>query len=52
VIGYDDTARAMMIVDRAGIDITQKAIWRDRADVRANSGDPEFRKWLARRERA
>jgi hypothetical protein len=52
VIGYDDTARAMMIVDRAGIDITSKAIWRDRADVRASSGDAEFRRWLARRERA
>lgn len=52
VIGYDDTARAMMIVDRAGIDITSKAIWSDRADVRAYSRDPEFRRWLARRERA
>jgi hypothetical protein len=42
----------MMIVDRAGIDITQKAIWLDRADVRASSGDPEFRKWLRQREGA
>jgi hypothetical protein len=52
VIGYDDTARAMMIVDRAGVDITSKAIWRDRADVRKNSEVPEFARWLRQRERA
>lgn len=51
VIGYDDTARAMMIIDRAGIDITSKAIWNDRAMVRSNSGDAEFRRWLVRHER-
>jgi hypothetical protein len=50
VIGYDDTAWAMMIIDRAGIDITAKAIWRDRADVRDYSEVPEFRRWLRRRE--
>ena len=52
VIGKTDAARAMQIVAHAGIDITRKAIWRDRLTIADGAGyNPEetaaLRAWLA-----
>ena len=52
VIGPMHAASAMRIVDRAGIDITAKAIWQDRDRILAQLRNPGLRAWIIRRERA
>jgi len=47
VIGESEAARALQICDEAGIDITQKAIWRDREEIMKGLKDAGLRKWLA-----
>lgn len=50
VIEEDDAVRPMQLVDEAGIDITAKAIWADRAQLSTDLEDPQLQEWL--RERA
>jgi 2-methylisocitrate lyase-like PEP mutase family enzyme len=50
VINEQETARAMKICDEAGIDITRKAIWRDRQKVISGLKDAELRKWLEQKK--
>jgi len=50
VIGATEAARAMRIVDAAGIDITRRAIWRDRHMISQSAKLPGFQSWLAQRE--
>ncbi len=49
VILAPETARAMQIIDGAGIDITRRAIWRDRSEVLRQLPDGELKSWLAAR---
>lgn len=49
VINEPEAAQAMMLCDRAGIDITHKAIWADRNEILANVTDPEVKAWLQRK---
>ena len=46
-----DVATAMRLVDDIGIDITGKAIWRDRHDIASRVSDPELRDWIEQKER-
>ncbi len=46
VINEPEAAQAMMLCDRAGIDITHKAIWGDRNEILPNVTDPEVKSWL------
>lgn len=46
VIGEEEAARAMRICEEAGIDVRQKAIWRDREKIAAGLGDGEMKRWL------
>jgi len=41
-----DAARAMKVVDEAGIDIARKAIWADRDQILAGIDEPELATWL------
>ena len=41
-----EAALAMKICDEAGIDITQKAIWRDRKDILKELEDEDLTNWL------
>ncbi|HEY2956329.1 MAG TPA: hypothetical protein VGK89_13910 [Candidatus Eisenbacteria bacterium] len=50
VIREADAARAMRLIDQAGLDITRKAIWRDRATILGNLATGPLRDWL--RDRA
>lgn len=50
IIDEDITVRAMQIVDKAGIDITRKAIWRDREMLGAGVEDRALADWLIERE--
>lgn len=50
IIDEDITVRAMQIVDKAGIDITRKAIWSERAMLRNGVEDPALADWLIERE--
>lgn len=49
-IGYEDAVRAMKICDEAGIDITRKAIWRDRTRLLAGARPGEFKTWLEQKK--
>ncbi|MGD2252276.1 MAG: hypothetical protein PVF70_05095 [Anaerolineales bacterium] len=49
VIGYDDAARAMQLVDDAGIDITTRAIWEDRDAVAEGVTDSALADWIRAR---
>lgn len=49
VINERDAVRGMQIVDGAGIDITRKAIWADRATVRKALPASALRTWLDNR---
>lgn len=51
VIKEEETARAMKICDKAGIDITRKAIWHDRDTILKGVKDANLRKWLQERVR-
>ncbi len=46
VINEQETARAMRICDEAGIDITRKAIWKDRQRIISGLKDAELKTWL------
>ena len=46
VINEYETAKAMKICDEAGIDITKKAIWRDRNKIIDGLTDEQLKKWL------
>jgi hypothetical protein len=50
LISYDDTAQAMQIIEDAGIDITNKRIWRDRKEILENLDNDEIKNWLLNRE--
>ncbi|MFC1844243.1 HEAT repeat domain-containing protein [Thermodesulfobacteriota bacterium] len=41
-----EAAKAMKICDEAGIDVTRKAIWRDRQRILSELKDEELKKWL------
>lgn len=45
-IREEEAARAMQICDRAGIDITRKAIWRDRQRILSGLEDSDLKTWL------
>jgi hypothetical protein len=49
VIKEDEAARAMKLVDEAGIDITQKAIWWDRYQILEGLYDEALINWLQQR---
>jgi hypothetical protein len=49
-IDEDETARAMFLVDEAGIDITNKAIWQDRNRVANGVLDTSLAEWIRGRE--
>jgi hypothetical protein len=50
VINEQETARAMKICDEAGIDITRKAIWRDRQKIISGLEDAELKAWLEQKK--
>ncbi len=50
VIDEDDAARAMQLVDDAGIDITTKAIWNDRDQITEGVEEPALAEWIRERE--
>ncbi|MGD8815267.1 MAG: hypothetical protein PVI78_12415, partial [Anaerolineales bacterium] len=50
VIGYEDAARAMQLVDDAGIDITSLAIWEDRDAIAEGVEDTALADWIRARE--
>jgi len=41
----------MRIIDDAGLDITKKAIWKDRELLLKNVKDPRLKEWLTKRRR-
>ena len=49
VIEENEAAQAMKLVDEAGIDITQKAIWRDRDLILQGLKDGTLKDWLQQR---
>jgi hypothetical protein len=50
VINEQETARAMKICDEAGIDITTKAIWRDRQRVISGLKEGDLKAWLEQKK--
>lgn len=46
VIDQQDAARAMMISEKASIDITKRAIWRDRLSILSALPQGDLRTWL------
>jgi hypothetical protein len=50
VINEEETARAMKLCDQAGIDLTRKAIWRDRHRVLSGLGEGPLKAWLAQQQ--
>ena len=48
-IDETDTALAMRLVDEAGINIKEKAIWRDRELIGRGVSNPELRGWMERK---
>jgi hypothetical protein len=50
VINEQETARAMRICDEAGIDITRKAIWRDRQRVISGLKEGDLKAWLQQKK--
>lgn len=49
VLGAAVAARAMQIVEEAGVDITRKAIWADRDRVAKELNEGELKRWLMQR---
>jgi len=49
VINEEETVRAMKICDEAGIDITKKAIWKDRLQIISRLRNSDLKAWLANR---
>jgi len=52
VINEQETALAMKICDEAGIDITRKAIWRDRQRIIVGLENGGLKTWLEQRKKA
>jgi hypothetical protein len=52
LIDESSAARALYVLDRAGIDITRKAIWRDRQTIAAGLENPLLADWLERKAQA
>ncbi len=50
IIKQYEAAQAMKICDEAGIDITQKAVWQDRATILEGLEDAELKTWLEARQ--
>ena len=50
VINEQETATAMRICDEAGIDITRKAIWRDRQQIISGLKDGDLKTWLEQKK--
>ncbi len=50
VINEQETARAMKICDEAGIDITRKAIWRDKRRIISGLKDAGMKAWLEQKK--
>jgi hypothetical protein len=48
-IQESDAALAMKLVDEAGIDVSRKAIWRDRPAILGGVIDPAVKSWLEKR---
>lgn len=46
IIKQYETARALKICDEAGIDITRKAVWQDRATILEGLEDADLKAWL------
>jgi hypothetical protein len=46
VVGAEDAARAMQLYAEAGLDITTRAIWRDRQHILSLLVDGELKRWL------
>jgi outer membrane protein assembly factor BamD (BamD/ComL family) len=46
VINENEAARAMIILDKAGININQKSIWQDREIIMSGLEDDDLKKWL------
>jgi len=49
VIGQDEAARAMRVLNDAGIDIRRKRIWADRRQIASGVSDPALKTWLGGR---
>lgn len=49
-IDETDAVQAMQLVDQAGIEITWKSIWQDRAQISQKLEDPALKAWLIERE--
>lgn len=49
VIGWDDAARAMQILDLAGVDLSGRSIWSDRVMLADFVQDADLKAWLLRR---
>jgi hypothetical protein len=49
VIQEREAARAMKLVDEAGVNITRKAIWRDRDTIAKKLTDPALKGWIQQR---
>jgi hypothetical protein len=52
MVEANEAARAMMLVDASGIDITTRAIWAERDTFASAVTDPEARAWLESRSPA
>ncbi len=52
VIRHYEAGQAMKICDEAGIDITQKAIWQDRATILEGLQDADLKIWLEAKQAA
>lgn len=50
IIGVREAAKAMQIIDEAGIDITSRRIWRDREFIADRADNKFFSEWVRERE--
>jgi hypothetical protein len=46
VVGAADAARAMQLYAEAGLDLTTRAIWRDRQHILSQLADGDLKRWL------
>jgi hypothetical protein len=49
-IGAGEAARAMRILDEAGIDLRRKAIWKDRAKITSSLKAGDLKTWLEQKK--
>jgi hypothetical protein len=50
VIREAEAARAMQLFDQAGMDVTERAIWRDRQQILLGLQDGDLKRWLQSRQ--